>query len=133
MQSLSALAQEHRLAVFRLLVRRGPEGMPAGEIAGRVGLANATLSFHLKELANAGLVSARHEGRFIFYAANYGTMNRLLAYLTDNCCQGSAACAPARTARRTATAAADTACCAPVPRSVPVASVGRPRRSACGD
>lgn len=96
--ALAALAQENRLAVFRLLVERGPEGMAAGVIAEELGLANATLSFHLKELAHSGLVSARQAGRFIYYSANYRTMNELVAYLTENCCRGNTcdiACAPA--------------------------------------
>jgi DNA-binding transcriptional ArsR family regulator len=74
---LAALAQESRLAVFRLLVQVGPEGMAAGKIGER-----------LKELSHAGLISARQDGRFIFYSANYSTMNGLLAFLTENCCAG---------------------------------------------
>jgi DNA-binding transcriptional ArsR family regulator len=96
-QSLAALAQETRLAVYRLLVQQGPSGMAAGEIATQLGLAPATLSFHLKELAHAGLVSARQDGRFIFYAADFDAMNALLAFLTENCCAADCgpACAPA--------------------------------------
>ena len=96
-QSLAALAQETRLAVYRLLVQQGPSGMAAGEIAAQLGLAPATLSFHLKELAHAGLVSARQDGRFIFYAADFDAMNALLAFLTENCCVADCgpACAPA--------------------------------------
>jgi ArsR family transcriptional regulator, arsenate/arsenite/antimonite-responsive transcriptional repressor len=96
-EGLAALAQESRLGIFRLLVEQGPEGLPAGEIASRLGLANATASFHLKELAHAGLVKSVQSGRFIYYAANYQTMNGLVDYLTKNCCQGSVgdiACAP---------------------------------------
>jgi DNA-binding transcriptional ArsR family regulator len=95
--ALAALAQETRLAVYRLLVQQGPSGMAAGEIAASVKTAPATLSFHLKELAHAGLVTSRQEGRFVFYAANFDSMNALLAYLTENCCaaDGGAACAPA--------------------------------------
>jgi len=95
---LSALAQDSRLAIYRLLVQEGPEGMAAGTIAERLDLAGATLSFHLKELAHADLISARQDGRFIYYSANYDSMNGLIAYLTDNCCgQGSslAGCRPA--------------------------------------
>jgi DNA-binding transcriptional ArsR family regulator len=92
--ALAALAQETRLGIFRLLVERGPEGLTAGTIAASLGLANATLSFHLKELAHAGLVSARQAGRFIYYSANYATMNGLVAYLVENCCRTSACCAP---------------------------------------
>jgi ArsR family transcriptional regulator len=87
-KALSSLAHETRLGIFRLLVQAGTSGLPAGQINNAVQVAAPTLSFHLKELANAGLVSSRHEGRFIYYQANYGAMNELLAYLTDNCCQG---------------------------------------------
>jgi ArsR family transcriptional regulator, arsenate/arsenite/antimonite-responsive transcriptional repressor len=84
--ALAALAHETRLAVFRLLVEVGPEGLPVGKIGERLGLAPATLSFHLKELARADLVTTRHEGRFIYCSANFVTMHGLVAYLTDNCC-----------------------------------------------
>ena len=87
-QSLVALAQETRLAIFRLLVEAGPEGMNAGAIADAVGVPAATLSFHIAQLARAGLVTSRQESRFIFYAANFAAMDDLIAYLTDNCCQG---------------------------------------------
>ncbi len=95
--ALAAMAQDTRLSVFRLLVQQGPSGLAAGEIAGALGIAPATLSFHLKELAHAGLVSSRQEGRFVFYAANFDAMNALLAYLTENCCVADCgpACAPA--------------------------------------
>jgi DNA-binding transcriptional ArsR family regulator len=97
-QSLAALAQETRLAVYRLLVQQGPSGMAAGEIAAQLALAPATLSFHLKELAHAGLVRARQEGRFIFYAADFEAMNALLSFLTENCCAADCgpSCAPAQ-------------------------------------
>jgi len=88
---LAALAQGSRLAVFRLLVQKGPDGMAAGEIAERLGVAPPTLSFHLKELSNAGLLKARQQGRFIYYAPDFKAMNALLAYLTENCCAGSGA------------------------------------------
>jgi DNA-binding transcriptional ArsR family regulator len=88
---LAALAQASRLSVFRLLVRKGPDGMPAGEIAERLGVAPNTLSFHLKELSNAGLLKARQEGRFIYYAPDFKAMNGLLSYLTENCCAESTA------------------------------------------
>lgn len=87
---LAALAQESRLAVFRLLVRQGPEGLAAGEIAAKLKVPAATMSFHLKELSNAGLLKARQEGRFIYYAPDFKVMNALVAYLTENCCVDSA-------------------------------------------
>jgi ArsR family transcriptional regulator, arsenate/arsenite/antimonite-responsive transcriptional repressor len=91
--ALSALAQETRLDIFRLLVQAGTAGMAAGKIGERLGLASATLAFHLKELKHAGLVTVEREGRSLIYAARYPTMNALLGYLTENCCQGDpAAC-----------------------------------------
>lgn len=87
-KALAALAQDTRLAIYRLLVQAGDAGKSAGAIADKLGLPGATLSFHLKELANANLVVARHDGRFIFYTANYARMNGLVDYLTENCCQG---------------------------------------------
>jgi DNA-binding transcriptional ArsR family regulator len=98
--ALSALAQESRLAVFRLLVKRGPEGYAAGEISERLAIPGPTLSFHLKELAQAGLVSVRKESRFMYYSANFARMNEVLAYLTENCCSLGSVCAPARPASR---------------------------------
>lgn len=92
-KSLAALAHNSRLEIFRLLVQKGPEGMAATAIAGKVGLPNATLSFHIKALTHAGLVEARQDGRFIYYAANYSGMDDLVGYLTENCCGGQA-CAP---------------------------------------
>ncbi len=89
--ALAALAQESRLDVFRLLVQAGPEGVPAGRIGERLGLPSATLSFHLNQLRQAGLVSFRREGRSLIYAAAYGAMNGLMAYLTENCCRGEPA------------------------------------------
>ena len=86
--ALAALAQETRLRVFRLLVREGPRGLPAGEIAGRLGVAPATLSFHLAQLERAGLLSARRMSRRIFYAVDLEGTRRLLAYLTEDCCRG---------------------------------------------
>jgi DNA-binding transcriptional ArsR family regulator len=91
-RALAALAQDTRLAVYRLLVQQGPSGMAAGEIAAQLSLAPATLSFHLKELSHAGLVSARQDGRFVFYAADFSAMNALLAFLSENCC--AADCGP---------------------------------------
>ena len=84
--SLAALAQETRLAIFRLLVEAGPTGMSVSEIGAPLKAAPATLSFHLKELTRAGLITPRQDGRFIFYSANYGHMNGLVAFLTDKCC-----------------------------------------------
>ena len=88
--ALAALAQETRLDVFRLLVRAGPEGLPAGQIGERLGLPSATLSFHLNQLRHAGLVTFQRAGRSLIYAAEYAAMNGLLSYLTENCCQGDA-------------------------------------------
>ena len=87
-RSLAALAQESRLLVFRLLVQKGSEGMYPSDISARLKLSPATLSFHLKELAHAGLIRARPEGRHIRYSADFKSMNALLDYLTENCCQG---------------------------------------------
>jgi ArsR family transcriptional regulator, arsenate/arsenite/antimonite-responsive transcriptional repressor len=93
--ALAALAQGSRLDVFRLLVQAGPEGMPAGEIAASLKLAPNTLTFHFDRLRSAGLVSVRRDGRSMIYAARFDTMNALLAFLTENCCQGAPeACAP---------------------------------------
>ena len=87
--SLSALAQETRLAIYRLLVQVGPEGMAAGAIGEKLDLPPATLSFHLAGLARAGLAQSRNEGRFVIYSADYAAMNALVGYLTENCCQGA--------------------------------------------
>ena len=92
MVALSALAQENRLAVFRLLVEHAPEGLPAGAIAERLGVPPATLSFHLKELTHAGLIAAHPQSRFIWYRADLDAMNGLVGYLTENCCGSSAVC-----------------------------------------
>jgi DNA-binding transcriptional ArsR family regulator len=110
LRMLGALAQAHRLDVFRLLVRRGPHGFAAGAIAARLGIPAPTLSFHLKALADAGLVESRREGRFVHYSAAFARMNELIAFLTENCCGGVGAglCRPTtalRPARRSATAA----------------------------
>ncbi len=85
-KALGALAQESRLEVFRLLVRKGTTGMAAGELSDHFGLAPATMSFHLKELSNAGLITARRESRSIIYSANYAHMQQLMAFLLENCC-----------------------------------------------
>lgn len=97
---LASLAQESRLRIFRLLVQTGPAGMNAGAIAEAVGIVPNTLSFHIAHLSRAGLVEARQESRFIFYSANYSAMDELLAFLTDNCCQGGQ-CLPRTTASST--------------------------------
>jgi DNA-binding transcriptional ArsR family regulator len=86
--ALAALAQEHRLRIFRLLVEQGPSGLPAGEIADKVGIGATNMSFHLKELDRAGLLRATRQGRFIRYAINVDGMRELLTFLTEQCCQG---------------------------------------------
>jgi len=87
-RALAALAQEARLDVFRLLVRAGLEGMPAGAIGKALGIPAATLSFHLKELRHAGIVTCRREGRSLIYGPDFGAMNALMGFLTEQCCQG---------------------------------------------
>ena len=112
--ALGALAQEHRLAIFRLLVRHAPDGLSAGTIGDRLKLAPATLSFHLKELAHARLIVARQVGRFIWYRPDFGAMNTLVGYLTAHCCEASADCGPG---------------CAPAGTSMPVTvAVPNPRK-----
>jgi DNA-binding transcriptional ArsR family regulator len=88
-KALAALAQETRLSIFRMLVQAGESGLSAGQIAKTLGTPNATLSFHLKELTHAGLITARQESRFIYYAAHFAAMNELLGFLTENCCAGN--------------------------------------------
>ena len=109
--ALGAIAHEHRLAVYRLLVETGPAGLPAGEIAERLGTPPSSLTFHLQQMLHAGLVTQRRLGRQLIYAADFAAMNGLVSYLTENCCGGGASCAPAcnpaatpksRTQRRTA-------------------------------
>lgn len=100
LSALGALAQDSRLDIFRFLVTLGPEGAPAGRIADQCGLAKPTLSFHLKEMKFAGLVACRREGRSLIYSANFGAMNDLIAYLTDNCCAGREECLPAAGSQR---------------------------------
>ncbi len=87
--ALGAIAQETRLEIFRFLIQAGPAGIAAGRIRERLDLPSATLSFHLSQLRQAGLVSFRRQGRSLIYSAEFGAMNGLLAYLTDNCCQGN--------------------------------------------
>ena len=93
--ALGALAQEHRLALFRLLVQAGAEGMAAGALAEKLGVPNSSLSFHLAQLHRAGLIRQDRQGRSLIYSADYAAMNDLIGYLMDNCCAGSA-CAPGR-------------------------------------
>ena len=93
--ALGALAQDTRLGLFRLLVMAGPAGLSAGTIAERLGVAPSSLSFHLQQLLHAGLVTQRRLSRQLIYAAEYGAMNELLAYLTENCCGRGISCAPA--------------------------------------
>ena len=93
--ALGALAHEHRLAVFRLLVEAGPEGLSAGQIAEHVGLVPSSLAFHTQALRRAGLVSRRRASRQLFYAADFASMNALVEYLTTNCCGGAQRCGPA--------------------------------------
>lgn len=93
-KALAALAQPTRLAVYRELVARGPEGLAAGQVAEKLKVSPATLSFHFRTLSHAGLIESRQEGRFIYYAANFKVMNGMVAYLTENCCGGDqSACA----------------------------------------
>jgi DNA-binding transcriptional ArsR family regulator len=92
--ALGALAQDSRLTVFRLLVRMGPQGLPAGEIAERLKIAPATLSFHLAQLRQAGLVTMKRDGRSLIYSADYDGMNELMGFLTENCCAGATDCRP---------------------------------------
>ncbi len=94
--ALAALAQDNRLETYRLLVQAGPKGMPAGEVAAALGLPPNTLTFHFDRLRQAGLVTVTRQGRSMIYAARFDTMNALISYLTDNCCEGAAGlCAPA--------------------------------------
>jgi ArsR family transcriptional regulator len=108
--AMGALAHEHRLAIYRLLVQRGPEGLPAGAIGERVGLVPSSLTFHLQNLRRAGLITQRRDSRQLFYAADFTVMNGLVGYLTENCCGNSGAdcaplCAPVSAAKSTRRAA----------------------------
>jgi len=99
--ALGALAHEHRLAIYRMLVERGPDGLPAGAIAERLGVPSSSLTFHLQHLQRAGLATQRRVGRQLIYAADFAAMNGLVGFLTENCCgQGSAGavCDPAAAA-----------------------------------
>src|SRR4051794_19992061 len=108
--ALAALAQDNRLDVFRALVQAGPEGLPAGQVAAMLAIAPNTLTFHFDRLREAGLVTVRRDGRSMIYAARFATMNALLGFLTENCCQGAAAkcapitCKPAKSRRTKVTA-----------------------------
>ena len=112
-EALGALAHQHRLAIYRLLVQRGPEGLPAGAIGERVGLVPSSLTFHLQNLHHAGLIAQRRESRQLIYSADFAVMNGLVGYLTENCCGNRSAectsnCAPApdgKPAKRAAKAA----------------------------
>ena len=106
-EALGALAQDHRLAVFRRLVQAGDRGMAAGAIAEAIGIPNSSLSFHLAQLRSAGLILQERQHRSLIYRANYPAMNALLGYLTENCCAGSdcdveAACVPPANQRKSA-------------------------------
>jgi ArsR family transcriptional regulator len=109
-EALGALAHEHRLAVYRLLVERGPGGLPAGHIATRLKLVPSSLTFHLQALQRAGLINQRRESRQLIYSADFDAMNDVVGYLTENCCAGSgeraSGCKPARAtpSKRAATA-----------------------------
>jgi ArsR family transcriptional regulator, arsenate/arsenite/antimonite-responsive transcriptional repressor len=112
--ALAALAQENRLEIFRLLVQAGPEGMAAGQVAEKLGLAPNTLTFHFDRLRFAGLVTVRRDGRSMIYAAQYEAMNGLIAFLTENCCQGAQEkCAPIAVCK---------------PKGIPHEAVSRARR-----
>ena len=111
--ALAALAQETRLGVYRLLVEHAPEGLPAGQVAERLGIPHPSLSFHLKELTHAGLIVPRPAGRFVWYTADLDAMNGVVAYLTENCCRSSAVCDPK---------------CAPAPKQIAAVAVPPPKR-----
>jgi ArsR family transcriptional regulator, arsenate/arsenite/antimonite-responsive transcriptional repressor len=103
--ALGALAHEHRLAIFRLLVERGPEGLPAGHIASRLRLLPSSLTFHLQNLLRAGLIRRRRESRQLIYSADFEAMSALVGYLTENCCAASSgpctsACEPSAAIKR---------------------------------
>ena len=105
--ALGALAHETRLAVFRLLVQRGPDGLPAGAISQILGLPPSSLTFHLQQLTHAGLITQRRLSRQLIYATDFAAMNALMFYLTENCCGGAASCAPACRPEATGTAPTD--------------------------
>jgi DNA-binding transcriptional ArsR family regulator len=93
--ALAALAQETRLAIFRLLVARGPEGLAAGDIAEKLGLPPSSLSFHLAQLSHAGMILQQRQSRSLIYSVDFTAMNALMGFLTENCCgSGTPVCAP---------------------------------------
>jgi ArsR family transcriptional regulator, arsenate/arsenite/antimonite-responsive transcriptional repressor len=98
--ALAALAQDNRLDVYRLLVRAGPDGLPAGEVASALALAPNTLTFHFDRLRQAGLITVRREGRQMIYSAKFDIMNALLDFLTENCCAGPDSCSRAASPAR---------------------------------
>jgi len=93
-EALGALAHGHRLAIYRLLVEAGPDGMSAGDIAERIGIVPSSLTFHVQSLQRAGLITQRRMSRQLFYSADFGAMNGLVDYLTRNCCGGAQSCGP---------------------------------------
>jgi ArsR family transcriptional regulator, arsenate/arsenite/antimonite-responsive transcriptional repressor len=101
LEAFGGLANEHRLAIFRLLVQAGPDGLPAGDIADKLGIPASSLSFHLAHLTRAGLTEQRRESRSLIYSANFATMNGLIAFMTENCC-GGASCASVSPKKRKA-------------------------------
>lgn len=110
-EALGALAHEHRLAIFRLLVQRGVEGLPAGHIAERLGLVPSSLTFHLQNLQRAGLIKQRRESRQLIYSADFDAMTSVVGYLTENCCAGGECapeCSPARVTRTSRRVASST-------------------------
>ena len=99
-EAFGALANEHRLGIFRLLVQAGPGGMAAGDIADKLGSPASSLSFHLAHLTRAGLIGQRRESRSLIYSANFATMNGLIAFMTENCCGGAGCASAPQTKRR---------------------------------
>ena len=109
--ALGALAHEHRLAIFRLLVERGVDGLPAGQIAERMGLVPSSLTFHLQNLQRAGLIKQRRDSRQLIYSADFDAMTSVVGYLTENCCadgECAPACSPTRVTRASKRAASST-------------------------
>jgi DNA-binding transcriptional ArsR family regulator len=120
-EALGALAHEHRLAIYRLLVERGPDGLAAGVIAERIGVPPSSLTFHLQHLQRAGLIVQRRSSRQLIYAADFGRMNALVEFLTENCCgQGQAEAGTKTFAASPTPATAPVGCCgtAPLPTAI---------------